>query len=202
MRIIPAILTNDKDELVEMLGQVEKGGYGSCQVDFVDEEFSNQTLPVAKVEVNKFKNIKFDAHLMLDPQVIWEEIALAKINGFKRIIAQVESIDDQERFVAETSEVERGLAVDLESSILEIDAGEFSKLDVVILMAVPAGVGGQVFDNKVIKKIKLLSELRESGGMKFKICIDVGVQKEQIVDLAGIGVDEVVVGVKRMVDWI
>lgn len=199
MQIIPAVLTNNKDELKEMLEIVEKGEFKTCQVDFIDEEFSNQTLPVALADINKYKATKFDAHLMLSPETIWDEIALAKVNGFKRIIAQVESIDDQARFIEETQEVERGLAVDLESSVDQIHI--FESLDVVLLLAVEAGFGGQMMDHRVVEKVKYLVSLREESKSKFRICIDGGVEKEHIQYLDSIGVDEVAVGVSRLLSW-
>jgi ribulose-phosphate 3-epimerase len=73
-----------------------------------------------------------------------------------------------------------------------------TSLDVILLMGYPAGVGGQKFDDKVLEKIKRLKEMREADTTPFKICVDGGVDFDNIKRVKMAGADEVVIG-KRLI---
>lgn len=202
MQLIPALLAKTQDEWNALLDiALQQKDHQHVQVDFVDEFFSNQTIPLAVADVNRYVDFDFDAHLMVDPEVVWDEISLAKISGYKRIIVQTESISDQRRFLNETEGYQRGLGIDLDSSLEQIEDFVWPELQVVLLMAVEAGFGGQLFDNRVLEKVKRLVTLRAEAGYSFTICIDGGVEQLHVPILEELGVDEVVVGVRRMVDW-
>jgi ribulose-phosphate 3-epimerase len=204
MQIIPAILTDsvqDYEKEVEMV--VKNGKFERIQVDFVDLDFDNQTIPVVATYPVDFRPLRFDAHLMTMAKNIETEVFYAKVTGYDRIIAQLELLEDQRTFLNWSEGMTRGLAVDLDTSVEQINDDVLAQLDVVLVMAVEAGFGGQVFDNKVLEKVKALNSLRnQSKSMyKFRICVDGGVEKIHLPMLEELGVDEVAVGVKRVLGW-
>ena len=154
MKIIPAILTNDTRELNELLRQIrDSKKFDRVQIDFVDGEYArNKSIGVADLPPGR-GGLKYDAHLMVVEKNVKEYVQAAKIWGFDRIIAQVESISHPEDFTC--------LAVDLKTPVEKIEP-YLLKLDLVVLMGVQAGQGGQDFDERVLDKIK-----KVSGGVEF-----------------------------------
>lgn len=186
-------MTDDPTEARKWIEKIkETGEYERIQVDFVDGEYSNNlTIRPGDVLVSEFEGLKFDAHLMLVQKNILGWTNEAEISGFQRIISQVESISDPESFTA--------LALDMHSPVAAIEP-YLAKLELVVVMAVEPGFGGQKFGDETIEKIKNLNSLRTQSSLKFRICVDGGVQKEHLAVLQAAGADEAAVGVKRLLD--
>ena len=194
MQIIPAILMSDVQELDSLLRKIrDSKKFERVQIDFVDGEFAaNKTFKPMVVDVIPFMPLKFDAHLMVTENNITEWSLMAKKLGFDRIIAQMESISHPEEFL--------GLAFDVHSPV-EALKKYLSKLEVVIVMSVEPGLGGQGFVDAAVKHVSDLSNLRSLGNLKFKICVDGGVEPKHLPILEKLGVDEVAVGAKRVLEW-
>jgi pentose-5-phosphate-3-epimerase len=75
---------------------------------------------------------------------------------------------------------EVGLALDLPTPISKLDSQVLPHLDVILLMSVPAGFGGQKFDPSVLEKIKSLNQLRQQKGYHFQIAVDGGLNSTNI----------------------
>lgn len=193
MNLIPAILTEDPTEARKWIENVKNSGkFERVQVDFVDGEYNNNlTIRPGDILVSEFETLKFDAHLMLIEKNISDWTNEAEISGYQRIISQVESISKPENFSA--------LALDVHSPVAAIE-DYLPNLELVVVMAVEPGFGGQEFDVEVIKKIKILNSLRIQSKSKFKICVDGGVQKDHLEMLEEAGADEAAVGVKRLLE--
>ncbi len=193
VEIIPAILTNDIREIEEKLARAE-GIVERVQIDIVDGVYAaNRTIDpsfLANIETD----LKLDFHLMTKEPVDWVERCVR--GGADRVIAQIEKMSDQIAYVGKVEEVglEVGLAVDLETPISLLDPTILTNLDVVLVMAVPAGFGGQKFDTRVLKKIKKLDEIRVRDDSPFRICVDGGETEGVIDETHFAGADEVVVG--------
>jgi ribulose-phosphate 3-epimerase len=110
-------------------------------------------------------------------------------------------MESQIEFVAKVQETGLyvGLAVDLETPIGKLDPVILNNVDVVLLMAVKAGFGGQKFDERVLDKIKELDEIRVRDKTPFKICVDGGETEDTVPDTYFAGADEVVVGKRLLV---
>ena len=87
-----------------------------------------------------------------------------------------------------------GLAIDLPTGIEALDESVLSLLDVIVVMSVNAGFGGQTFDLAALEKIKKLKDLRNEKNYHYRICDDGGVTLENEESLQKAGVDEVSVG--------
>jgi ribulose-phosphate 3-epimerase len=193
IEIIPSILTNDPNEARELIlrcnGVVER-----ISIDIIDGRFAdNKTIdPDVLFDIDTDLNI--DYQLIVIEPVNWIEKCVR--GQADRIIGHIEYMNDQTKFVGKAQELgmEVGLAVDLDTSIEKLDPLIVTDLDVVMLMSVKAGFGGQEFDKKVIDKIKRLDEVRKKDDTPFKIHIDGGVTSDNIIKVIKSGADEVSVG--------
>jgi len=194
MQVIPAILSDDIGEARELILKVkEMGKFGRVQVDFVDGEYNNNlTFLPGDILVSEFRELKFDAHLMVTQNNVNQWSNEAEIAGYDRIISQVESISNPRDF--------RALALDVHSPVEAIEP-YLSNLELVIVMAVEPGFGGQKFDEQTFEVIRKLVNLRFEEKFKFRICVDGGIQKDHLQMLEEAGADEVAVGAKRAIKW-
>ena len=198
VKIIPAILTSDPVEAKELILRSELV-VDRVQIDIIDGVFvDNKTITPDSLEKLDTK-VLFDYHLMVQEPASWVE-RVVRGQG-DRVIGQVEKMSNQQEFIAKATEggLSVGLAVDIETPVTALDDLVLADLDVVLLMSVKAGFGGQEFNLDVWDKIKELDGLRSKNNYKFKICIDGGVTKELIADMEKAGVDEVAIG-KRILD--
>jgi ribulose-phosphate 3-epimerase len=193
LEIIPSILTNDPNELKEKLERCE-GLVDRVHIDIIDGIFAkNKTIdPSALSDLET--ELKLDFHLMVKEPVNWVEKCVR--GGADRIIGQIEYMRDQVEFVGKVQEVGAsiGLAVDLKTDIGKLDPVILTNLDVVWVMSVAAGFGGQKFDERALNKIKRLDEIRARDDTPYRICDDGGITLDRIDDARRAGVDEVAIG--------
>ena len=193
VEIIPSILTNNANDILKLLIIAEKK-VSRIQIDIDDGSFlGNKTIdPILfeKIETDLF----LDFHLMVDNPISW--ITRCVNANADRIIGQIEKMSGQPQFVEKVLRAGRkvGLAIDLDTPIDKIEDFLLINLDVVLLMSVNAGLGGQKFSENVFAKIEKLDNLRKEKSAKFRICIDGGVTSDRIKKLEELGVDEVVEG--------
>ena len=193
VEIIPSILTTDPTEARQLLSKLE-GVFQRVQIDIVDGQFApHRTIDPSALEEAE-TSAKLDFHLMTKEPTDWVERALRA--GADRVIGQIELMSSQFDFVGKVAEVglSVGLAIDLETAVERLDETILSNLDVVLVMSVKAGVGGQEFDPRVLEKIKKLSALREGDPTPFRICVDGGITPDNIKKVQEAGADEVTVG--------
>lgn len=195
MQIIPAILTNDTKELDGLLRQIrDSKKFSRVQIDFVDGEYAaNKSVSVEECKsIREYSDLKFDAHLMVTENNIGEWSKMAEKFGFDRIIAQVESISHPEDFTC--------LALDFHSPVAVVQP-YLPQLDLVVVMSVEPGFGGQEFVEAAKQTVQELVKLRQEKKYNYKICVDGGIEKEHLPMLQNLGVDEVAVGAKRVLEW-
>ncbi|MDO8503906.1 MAG: ribulose-phosphate 3-epimerase [bacterium] len=193
IEIIPAILTNDSGELEDKIKQAE-GLVQRVQVDIIDGVFvNNRTVALESLEGIETK-LLLDIHLMVHEPDSWVERAVRTLAD--RIIGQVEMMSDQVRFIGHVQETgsKIGLALDLLTPVSVIDPSILNNLDVVLVMSVKAGFGGQEFSKSALEKIKALDEIRSRDNTPFRICVDGGVNAQNIREVRRAGADEVAVG--------
>jgi len=193
VEVIPTILTTDIREVEEKIALAE-GLVKRVQIDVLDGVFApNRTIDPGFLERIE-TDLELDFHLMTKEPADWVERAVR--GGAGRIIGQIEKMENQLDFVGKVQEAgpSVGLAVDLETRISELDPAVVTSLDVILLMSVPAGFGGQDFDGRVIDKIKELSELRAKDASPFRICVDGGINEGNIDKVVEAGADEAAAG--------
>jgi ribulose-phosphate 3-epimerase len=198
--IIPSILTNDPEEAREMIArceglalpvgrQVER-----VSIDIIDGKFAdNKTIdPVVLSDIDTA--LKIDYQLMVHEPINWIERCIR--GQADRIIGHIEQMSDQLGFVGKVQEVglEVGLGIDLPTSINRLDATILNDLDVVLVMSVKAGFGGQEFSKGVLNKIKKLDEIRVRDDTPFKMQVDGGITYDNIHKIHSLGADEASIG--------
>jgi len=198
IEVIPSILTNNTQELVDLLRQSEDK-VDRVHVDIIDGQYSKNKTILPEAILNVETNLKIDFHLMVKNPTNWIEKCVRA--GADRVIGHIEMMESQEEFVKKAQDlgVSVGLALDLDTKVEELDANILSDVDVVLVMSVPAGHGGQEFDERAIDKIKWLDEVRVRDDTPFKICDDGGVVFEVTEKVHKAGADEVAIGRKLFV---
>ena len=193
VEVIPAILTANPVEAKELILKLE-GVCSRAQIDIVDGVFAEgKTIdPSALSDLDTTLNLDF--HLMTKEPVDWVERAVR--GGADRIIGQIEQMTSQRDFLGKVQEagVSVGLAIDIDTPISQIEPEILTSLDVVLVMSVKAGRGGQEFKVSALDKIKELAEIRKSDETPFKICVDGGETTSTIDDTHFAGADEIAIG--------
>lgn len=193
IEIIPAILTDNPEELKEMLVQAE-GVVDRVSIDIIDGKFANNKTIDPRVLADYDGSLKLDFQLMVIEPVNWIEKCVR--GQADRIIGHIEHMDDQLEFVGRVQEVGAsiGLGIDIDTAVSDLDPTILNNLDVVLVMSVPAGFGGQEFDKRVLDKIRKLDEIRIRDDTPFRIQDDGGINLELIDDVRRAGADEVSIG--------
>ncbi len=195
IKVVPSILTNNPEEARQMLQRCE-GVAERVSVDIIDGVFAeNKTIePIVFEDVET--NLKIDYQLMTKDPINWVEKCVR--GQADRIIGHVEMMSSQLEFVEKVVSVglKVGLALDLDTPVEKIDKAILNDLDVVLVMSVKAGFGGQVFQDKAIDKILRLKELKEKDSSPYLIHVDGGINKDNLKKVNEAGADEVSIGRK------
>ncbi len=195
LQVVPAVLTDSVEVLEEKIRVFEiMGKFKKLHLDIIDGEFAeNKTVSLEAVSSIE-TSMAYDIHLMVSEPVLWIDRAVAA--SCERVIGQIEKMGDQEAFVKKVLEagLKPGLAVDLETPVEDLAPMVISEVDTILLMGVRAGFGGQEFNAIVLDKIEKLGLLRDAEGATFKICVDGGINSQNIKQIEEAGADEAAVG--------
>lgn len=176
--IVPTILTADINDFSSKINKV-KGVCPRVQIDVIDGKFAaNETVSLDSLrDLGEMGDLRVDLHLMVEEPEGWINRALELVPD--RIIAHIEKMSDPTVFVNEVIEsgVQVGLAIDLETPLESIREDILLLADMVLILGVKAGLGGQEFNPRAIEKIK---KMREILGELGKIGVDGGLNKENI----------------------
>lgn len=187
MQIIPTIIEKDFS-IAETKIKLIKDKTRWIQIDVIDGFFTEgksfELELVNKIQ-KEIQNNLLEIHLMVKEPIKW--IEKCNFVGASRIIGQVEKMSDREKFVEEIKDMglEAGLAFDVETEVGEIPF----ETDLILLMGRKAGFKVVEFDEKILKKIEALVNLRKEKEMNFEIGIDGGVDFETIKKIKNIGVE-------------
>lgn len=191
--LIPGILTDNLQELEVLLEKATAVG-DRVQIDIIDGKFADNKTIDPSILTSAETSLKLDFHLMTEEPKGW----LAKCSNAigDRVFGHVESMVSQSDFIEETQNwgMAAGLAVDLDTELEALEGEVFAMVDSILLMSVPAGFGGQKFDEGVYDKIKRLKGIQLREKVDFNIAVDGGITPEAAEELVELGVDEIVVG--------
>ncbi len=195
LEIIPSILTNSPEEARALITLCE-GVASRAQLDIIDGQFANNKTVFPEVFEDDYFSTKLDHHLMVSEPINWIDRCVR--GNADRIIGQIELMSDQLSFcnaVLQRS-ISVGLGIDLDTDVEKVDTDALALCDVVLVMSVQAGFGGQTYDKRSLEKIKKLRAMREENGYRYKICDDGGVTMGNDELVAAAGADEIAVGRK------
>jgi ribulose-phosphate 3-epimerase len=176
IQISPSILSADFSQLGNEIKRLEEGGADMIHVDVMDGHFvPNLTIgpPVIKA-LRKQCSIKFDVHLMISP--VHKYIEAYADAGADIITIHPEATDNLEESISKIKSLNKKVGVSLNpESKLDLITNYLEKIDLVLIMSVNPGFGGQEFMPEVLDKVKQLKEIKSKRNMNFDIEIDGGI---------------------------
>ena len=176
IQISPSILSADFSQLGNEIKRLEEGGADMIHVDVMDGHFvPNLTIgpPVIKA-LKKHCSIKFDVHLMIAP--VHKYIEAYSDAGADIITIHPEATDNLESSILKIKSLNKKVGVSLNpESKIDLIKDYLKKIDLVLIMSVNPGFGGQKFMPEVLDKIKQLKEIQSRDNMNFDIEIDGGI---------------------------
>ena len=179
IQISPSILSADFSQLGNEIKRLEDGGADMIHVDVMDGHFvPNLTIgpPVIKA-LKKECSIKFDVHLMISP--VHKFIEAYSDAGADIITIHPEATDNLEESILKIKSLNKKVGVSLNpESKIELIIDQLEKIDLVLIMSVNPGFGGQKFMPEVLDKVKQLKKIQTQNKMNFDIEIDGGINFE------------------------
>jgi len=195
IQISPSILSADFSQLGNEIKRLEEGGADMIHVDVMDGHFvPNLTIgpPVIK-SLKKYTKLPFDVHLMIDP--VHKYIKDYSDAGADIITFHPEATENISETIDLIKSLNKKVGISLNPNT-EITAAEkyLHKIELILIMSVYPGFGGQKFISDVIQKIKDLDQIRKERKLNFKIEIDGGINFETSKIAINAGVDILVSG--------
>ena len=176
IQISPSILSADFSQLGNEIKRLEEGGADMIHVDVMDGHFvPNLTIgpPVIKA-LRKKCSIKFDVHLMISP--VHKYIEAYADAGADIITIHPEATENLEESISKIKSLNKKVGVSLNpESKLDLITNYLEKIDLVLIMSVNPGFGGQKFMPEVLDKVKKLKDIKSKNNMNFDIEIDGGI---------------------------
>ena len=176
IKISPSILSADFSQLAEEIKRLEDGGADLIHVDVMDGHFvPNLTIgpPVIK-SLRKYTTIPFDVHLMISP--VHKYIKDYADAGSDIITIHPEATNNLEESISRIKELKKKVGVSLNpNSSIDLIRNKLDKVDLVLVMSVFPGFGGQKFMPEIIPKIKELKEIKDNKKLNFDIEVDGGI---------------------------
>jgi ribulose-phosphate 3-epimerase len=179
IQISPSILSADFSQLGNEIKRLEEGGADLIHVDVMDGHFvPNLTIgpPVIKA-LKKNCSIKFDVHLMISP--VHKYIDAYADAGADIITIHPEATDDLSSSIKKIKDLGKKVGVSLNPETkVNIIKDHLNQIDLVLIMSVNPGFGGQKFMPEVLDKIKELKNIQNEQNIDFDIEIDGGINFE------------------------
>lgn len=195
VRLAPSILSADFSKLGEQVAIIEEAGAHLIHVDVMDGHFVpniSYGATVMKSLCGKTK-LHFDVHLMIENPDRYIEDFVTDNTEF--ISVHQEACPHLHRSIQNIKSlgVKAGVALNPGTSLSTLDY-ILEDVDMVLVMSVNPGFGGQKFIPSVVEKVRMLSEIRKNTGLKFEIEMDGGLDLNNFKTATDEGVEIVVAG--------
>jgi ribulose-phosphate 3-epimerase len=195
IKIAPSILASDFSILGEQIKELEKGGADMIHIDVMDGNFVPNIsfgFPVIK-SIRPLTKLPFDVHLMIqEPARYIEEFVKA---GADIITVHYEADNHIDRTISyiKSFGVKAAVALNPGTPVCLIK-DIIKELDMVLIMTVNPGFGGQKFIKYSMEKIKEVKELADARNKDLLIQVDGGIEKSNINDVVSCGANVIVAG--------
>ena len=176
IKISPSILSADFSKLGEEIIALEKAGADYIHIDVMDGHFvPNITIgPEVISKLRKYTSLPFDVHLMISP--VHEFITNFAEAGADIITIHPEATENLNDTINHIKKLNKKVGVSLNPETkINIITDCLSKIDLVLIMSVNPGFGGQKFMPEVLEKIKELKKIKDQKNLEFDIEIDGGI---------------------------
>ena len=193
--IVPSILSADLTRIGDAVLELEKAGIDWIQIDVMDGHFvPNITFGPSFVKaVRRITNIPLDVHLMIeDPDKYLEVFAAAGANS---LTIHIEACPDIQHTITAIRELGLGVGVALNPETSATSVNDVLPLvDLILVMTVNPGFGGQTFIPSSLNKIGHIHSLLTDVEPRPRIQVDGGITAETAPSAAAVGADVFVVG--------
>ena len=176
IQISPSILSADFSQLGTEIKKLEEGGADLIHVDVMDGHFvPNLTIgpPVIK-NLRKYTKLPFDVHLMISP--VHDYIENYANAGADIITIHPEATENLKESISLIKRFDKKVGVSLNPKTeIKTLIDEIDNIDLVLVMSVNPGFGGQKFMPEVLDKIKELKRIKDKNQYHFDIEVDGGI---------------------------
>ncbi|HCR85326.1 MAG TPA: ribulose-phosphate 3-epimerase [Alphaproteobacteria bacterium] len=195
IKIAPSILSADFAKLGEEIQAIEKAGADLVHVDVMDGAFvPNLTIgPVVIKSLRKVTKLPFDVHLMIEnPEKYIEDYRNA---GADIITIHAEASTHLDRAIAQikATGAKAGVSI-VPSTPVDVLKHVLPRLDLVLVMSVNPGFGGQKFIEYSLDKISELRKMIDAVGKEIMLEVDGGINNETVKRVIAAGADTLVAG--------
>tara|TARA_B100000530_G_scaffold231371_1_gene149709 strand:+ start:519 stop:1178 length:660 start_codon:yes stop_codon:yes gene_type:complete len=195
IKISPSILSADFSQLGNEIKRLEEAGADMIHVDVMDGHFvPNLTIgpPVIK-SLRKYTNLIFDVHLMISP--VHKYIKDFADAGANIITIHPEATENLKESINLIRSLNKKVGVSLNpDSKIDLIKDILEDIDLVLIMSVHPGFGGQKFIPDVIKKIEKLKLIKNEKNFNFDIEVDGGINFENSKSVIEAGANILVSG--------
>ena len=176
IQISPSILSADFSQLGNEIKRLELGGADLIHVDVMDGHFvPNLTIgpPVIKA-LRNYTKLPFDVHLMISP--VHKYIKDFANAGADIITIHPEATENLADSIKHIKNFKKKVGLSLNPNTeLKVINDYLDQIDLVLIMSVYPGFGGQKFMPEILNKIKEVKEIKEKNNYKFDIEVDGGI---------------------------
>lgn len=193
--LAPSLLSADFSDLAGAIRKIENDGGSIVHIDVMDGQFVPQITygqPVIK-SIRPLTDLPFDVHLMVEkPELMVDSFAEA---GADWITFHYESAIHIDRLIHHIHDLGKKCGISIVPSTPVSALSQILHLvDLVLVMSVNPGFGGQSFIPYALDKISELKKIRAERGLDFNISVDGGVNEKNFSEIAEAGADILVSG--------
>ena len=195
MKLAPSILSADFSKLGEEVAAIQRGGAHYIHVDVMDGHFVPNISygPTVMKSLLGKTTVPFDVHLMIEnPSFFFQDFATPNTEF---ITIHEEACSHLHRNIQEIHDlgIKAGVSLNPATSLATLDY-ILEEVDLVLIMSVNPGFGGQKFIPSALEKIRALREIREENNLNFQIQVDGGITLENAAIVLQAGADILVAG--------
>ena len=195
IKISPSILSADFSNLRSEIRKLQTGGADLIHVDVMDGHFvPNLTIgPPVIMALRKYTKVPFDVHLMISP--VHKYIKDYALAGADIITIHPEATKNLSSSIKLIKKLKKKVGLSLNPNTkIDVIKKYLKSIDLVLIMSVYPGFGGQKFIVRTLDKIKKLNKIKNEKSLKFDIEVDGGINFQNSKDVINAGANILVSG--------